>query len=353
MISRLSISRRKDKSTQRQKLLEPTPIINFNTANEKASYIPDPNNIRRDTNKFSSKMGTDTRINKTFILEKITSNKYNNNQINSQDSISNITIDDLDKDINLEKSSCNRIYNWKKSQEVPTDTFQTFQFRLRLPILVDLRKTFSHVYDQGILGSCTANSVCSAYKYNVNRQKGPSFEPSRLFVYYNTRLIENSIDEDAGATLRESMNSINKYGACEEALHPYIIDKFKEKPSEAAYKDGLDHQTLVFRRVPHNLTDMKRCIAEGFPFVFGFLVFSSFESARTTRTGIMTMPRRGEQIYGGHAVIACGYDDRRQVFIIRNSWGTKWGDKGDFYMPYSFISNRSYCGDFWTIRSVE
>ena len=98
---------------------------------------------------------------------------------------------------------------------------------------------------------------------------------------------------------------------------------------------------------------MKACLTEGYPFVFGFSVYESFESEEVATRGIMPIPAKNEKLLGGHAVIAVGYDNSKQSFIIRNSWGTKWGIKGYFYMPYSYITDSNKSDDFWTIRLVE
>ena len=98
---------------------------------------------------------------------------------------------------------------------------------------------------------------------------------------------------------------------------------------------------------------MRACLAEGFPFVFGFTVYESFESQQVARTGIVSMPQRGERVVGGHAVVAVGYHDTEKRFIVRNSWGTGWGMKGYFTIPYDYLSNPNLAEDFWTVRRGE
>ena len=67
----------------------------------------------------------------------------------------------------------------------------------------------------------------------------------------------------------------------------------------------------------------------------------------------MVMPQANDQQLGGHAVTAVGYDDFKECFIVRNSWGEGWGDKGYFYMPYQYISHPMLAQDFWAINWVE
>ena len=86
--------------------------------------------------------------------------------------------------------------------------------------------------------------------------------------------------------------------------------------------------------------------------MFGFTVYESFESQEVAKTGVVPMPAPGEQVVGGHAVLAVGYDDSAQTFMVRNSWGTGWGQAGYFTMPYAYLTTRGLSSDFWTIRIV-
>ena len=98
---------------------------------------------------------------------------------------------------------------------------------------------------------------------------------------------------------------------------------------------------------------LKGCLAAGYPFVFGFTVLSSFETQEVADTGVMPMPADGDKQLGGHAVCCVGYDDDKQCFVVRNSWGSSWGDGGYFYMPYKYMTDSGLASDFWTIRWVE
>jgi C1A family cysteine protease len=127
-----------------------------------------------------------------------------------------------------------------------------------LPPRVDLRAGCPAVYDQGRLGSCTANAIAGALQFDQARQrKTDVFTPSRLFIYYNERTIEGTVDEDAGAMLRDGIKSVAKQGAPHEPLWPYIVARFRAKPSSAAYTDGRRHQALLYERLPHLLEQMQ------------------------------------------------------------------------------------------------
>lgn len=223
----------------------------------------------------------------------------------------------------------------------------------KLPQNADLRGKCPPVYDQGALGSCTANALGGAFQFGQKKQKKKDFIPSRLFIYYNERVIINTVNSDSGAQIRDGIKTLNKQGVCRETLWPYDIAKFTLKPPPADYAEALKNQITSYQRLTNTLTILKGCLAEGYPFVYGFTVYESFMTAKVAKTGIMPMPAASEKMVGGHAVMAVGYDDKRQAFLIRNSWGTGWGIKGYFWMPYAYIIDSSRCDDFWTIRLVE
>jgi C1A family cysteine protease len=222
-----------------------------------------------------------------------------------------------------------------------------------LPPSVDLRSGCPPVYDQGQLGSCTANAIGGALQFNQMKEGlADIFVPSRLFIYYNERVMENSVDEDAGAMIRDGIKSVSKEGAPHETLWPYVISKFKTKPPPKAYKDALKHRAILYERVNATMDQLKGCLASGYPFVFGFSVYDSFESSEVAKTGVVPMPKPKERQLGGHAVLAVGYDDPTSRFIVRNSWGDKWGNAGYFTMPYDYLTDANLSDDFWTIKKV-
>jgi C1A family cysteine protease len=224
----------------------------------------------------------------------------------------------------------------------------------KLPTKVDLRGTkMPKVYDQGELGSCTANAIGAAFEFGQLKQGEKDFMPSRLFIYYNERAVEGTIDTDSGAMIRDGMKSISKLGVCTEDTWPYDIPRFTEKPPAKAYTEAKKHQALVYRRVLGQLHQMQGCLAQGYPFVFGFSVYESFMSPEVAKTGKVPLPPRGEQLLGGHAVLAVGYDDSIQSFIVRNSWGPKWGIKGYCEMPYGYLTDPQLARDFWAVYTVE
>ncbi|MCX6284228.1 MAG: C1 family peptidase [Bacteroidetes bacterium] len=222
-----------------------------------------------------------------------------------------------------------------------------------LPGKTDLRPGCPPVYDQGELGSCTANAIGAAFEFGLIKQDAPAFMPSRLFIYYNERVIEHSVSNDSGAMIRDGIKTVKKEGVCPEKDWPYIISRFALKPGPACYSTALEHQVLSYHRVPRILDQIKGCLAEGFPMIFGFTVYESFESAAVAGTGIVELPAPGEHVVGGHAVLAVGYDNTNRRFLVRNSWSDQWGMKGYFTMPYTYLLNENLSDDFWTIRLIE
>jgi len=247
-----------------------------------------------------------------------------------------------------------RRYGWIPDQPDERDHLYAAppQFLLALPASADLRKGCPGVYDQGQLGSCTANAIAAAIEFDRMRQRLRDFVPSRLFIYYNERAIEGTVSIDSGAMIRDGIKSVASQGVCPEPEWPYDIAKFARKPSAQCYKDARLDRAVSYQRLVQDLNQMKGCLASGFPFVFGFTVYESFEGPSVAKTGHAPMPRVGERAIGGHAVMAVGYDETRQWFVVRNSWGTAWGLKGYFTLPYAYLLQPGLSQDFWTVRLV-
>ena len=256
---------------------------------------------------------------------------------------------------NLSMSLKIKGYGWKP--DLPDHRDHSYaapvQVLTNLPRKIDLRPQCpSQVYSQGQLGSCTANAIAAAVEFDLLKQKRQDFMPSRLFIYYNERDIEGTVDEDSGAMIRDGVKSVARKGVCPETEWTYDTDRFTEKPPENCYEDALKTRARSYARVARTLNQFKGCLASGYPFVFGFSVYESFESEEVAQSGIATIPTAQEKLLGGHAVLAVGYDDDQNRFIVRNSWGDSWGMKGYFTMPYSYLLDENLSDDFWTIRIV-
>lgn len=220
---------------------------------------------------------------------------------------------------------------------------------------VDLSRFVDHIYDQKSLGSCTANALCAAYGLDLVKQSQLLsggyyyFDPSRLFLYYNTREREGHVKYDSGASIRQTVKTMNCKGVCKESDWPYNVAKFKTKPPQSCYDAATGNNLCKYERLKQDIDQFRACLKDNCPFFFGFRVYQSFHG---NRNGEMPMPttleRRSEAI-GNHAVVAVGYNDSTNRIKILNSWGKDWGDKGYFYMPYRFITDSDLCYDFWKI----
>lgn len=271
-----------------------------------------------------------------------------------------------------------RKYGWKKGEKYSKHckmlfTVENYHSNIKL---VDLRGKCPDVYDQGKLGSCTANSLAFCYHFDellnresnrkivdnedtskitvqVSQKETNVFIPSRLFIYYNERNLEGTVDKDAGAEIHDGIQVMNTIGVCPETDWVYDISKFAVKPDEKCYTEAQNHKTILYNALDQNLDQLKACLISGFPVAFGFVVYQSFESDYVKQTGQVPMPEPGEKVLGGHAVALVGFDDKQKVFIVRNSWGSSWGDRGYFYMPYEYVLNQELASDFWTIKKTE
>ncbi len=222
-----------------------------------------------------------------------------------------------------------------------------------LPTSVDLTSKMPAVYDQGQIGSCTANAIAAAVQFDRMRQGNEAFMPSRLFVYYNERAMEHTVNSDAGAMIRDGIKSVAKQGDCRETTWTYAKGNLFKKPPQKAYTEALKYQALQYQRVARTLEQMRGCLAEGFPWVFGITVYDSFMSSAVAKSGVVPMPTKKEKVQGGHAMVIVGYNDAQKRFLFRNSWGTTWGKKGYGTIPYGYLTDGNLSDDFWTIRVVE
>lgn len=230
-----------------------------------------------------------------------------------------------------------------------------------IPDAVDLRPFCPPVFEQKNIGSCTGQTIAAALEFLAleeirNKVVGgtEAFTPgvyeavSRLFIYYQERVIEGTVNEDAGATIRGGIKAVSSFGACREALWPYDESKIFEKPTAHAYEEASKFKATSYYRI-NSLDEILVCLAEGYPVCFGFSVYDSFTGDDIAKTGVMDMPSATESVQGGHAVLAVGYDRNKKHLIVRNSWGEEWGDQGHFYMPFEVVTYR-IAADFWTIR---
>ena len=246
-------------------------------------------------------------------------------------------------------------YGWRPDHPDMRDFLMAVEPAKALPRRVSLRAQMPPVYDQGQLGSCTANSIGAILEFNEMKQTElDAATPSRLFIYYNERAMEGTISQDSGAEIRDGIKSVAQLGAPPETAWPYVIGKFARKPPAKAYTAALKHQAIRYARVSQTQMGIQNILAGGYPISFGFTVYESFERD-VGPDGVVPMPEPDESTLGGHAVVALGYRQiRRQLYFeCRNSWGPDWADDGYFWLPASYVTSQSLARDFWVIEQVE
>jgi len=227
------------------------------------------------------------------------------------------------------------------------------------PPSVNLKPKLALVFDQGDLGSCTANSTMWMWQFVHGAPPGDTCW-SRMFTYIESLIAEGSYPQDAGAELRDVIKVMSVKGIPPEKDFPYIVSTFPHKPSRHAIQDAANDKVISYSRLATR-ADFLNCLASGFPFVFGFTVYESFESQAVASTGIVPMPKPTDQVLGGHAVCCIGYDQNfngtgQLYYLVQNSWGLDWGVKADpgcFWMPATYLENPNLASDYWTVRNSK
>ncbi len=246
-------------------------------------------------------------------------------------------------------------YGWHKQlpdfRDRPSKLMAPGPLGVGIPKTVDLSPQFPAPYDQGQLGSCTANATAGALQYMRRVEKAtPDFTPSRLFEYYDSRVLEGTTAQDAGANLRDCMKALVNYGYCDEGLWPYNIAQFAVQPPASVYAAAAPTaKVIVYSAVPQDVAALTAHLAAGVTVVFGITVYTSFESATVAKTGVVPMPKKSEKALGGHALLLVGYALAAQRFKVRNSWGTTWGMGGYCTMPFAYLENPGLASDFWMV----
>lgn len=226
-----------------------------------------------------------------------------------------------------------------------------------LPDRVDLREEANApVIDQGAIGSCAACSLVACMSHVASDQGGGVPIYSRLFAYGNAR---GWSEEDSGSTLREVIKGVDHNGICLEAMWPYDISRWQEKPPQEVWDAAHFRHEIEYYRLL-TVESMKMALAyERKPFLFGIAIYDSFDC--TAPEYLVPMPKPGDKLEGGHAMVVMGYDDTLSAWLVRNSWGPTWGLGGYCWIPYAYLhppsplvyelgANLFY--DAWAVRKV-
>lgn len=202
------------------------------------------------------------------------------------------------------------------------------------------------ILDQGNLGSCVANAASLI----ISTQSKKTISLSRILLYALCRICDNTnLNQDDGTTIRTCCNVLRKYGTCPENICPYNINLFSSFPSLNAIKNLNLLKNFMYYSVNQDINSLKQTLFTfNKPIIFGILIYNSFMTPQVASTGIVPMPDTSkESLLGGHCVTMIGYDDNKLCFVCANSWGTSWGNKGLFYLPYNYVINPNLAGDFF------
>lgn len=226
---------------------------------------------------------------------------------------------------------------------------------LALPLNVDLRKDarMPPVVDQGSTSSCVGNAIAGMLDFlhpDPAYASGVFMPSSRRFIYWGACDLEGTAGQDGGCYIRDGMK-IAAQGVPHELACRFSEQKITTRPAKVAFTQAERRRKIATYHRLDTVPQMQACLAEGFPFVGGFTVYSAFLSDAVARTGQLDLPNTDrESVEGGHAVCFVGYDVSAQRFIVRNSWGPDWGTGGFFTMPFAYVASRDLSDDFWTAR---
>jgi C1A family cysteine protease len=207
-------------------------------------------------------------------------------------------------------------------------------------------------YQQLSLSSCVGNGTSVVIKVDAKNQ-GVDLDPSRMFVYFNARLLEGGSVTDDGCEIRDAIKSIAQFGVAPESEWPYDLFRVDLTPDASVYTDALKHEALLYRRVPQELSQIKAAITSGLPIVGGISVYDSFESAEVAKTGIVPLPAPTESLLGGHCIVFYKYSDSKGTVRFLNSWGPDWGENGSGDLPYPYMTDPKLASDFWVVQTIS
>jgi C1A family cysteine protease len=217
---------------------------------------------------------------------------------------------------------------------------------IRLPKKIDYTQNMSPVRDQGDEGVCVGFAAVSGmkeYQERLDYQKFVKLSPR--FVYSESKKIDGMPDEE-GTTIRTAMRVLKTRGVCQEKFWPYAAHQ-TDKPKRCVNPDAKRFRVLTYARIL-NFEELRMSLATKGPCVIGVEVFNGMMK---TKTGVVPMPRKGEETLGGHAICCVGYEDRKKVVKFKNSWSIQWGEKGFGYLPYAYIER--YMMDAWSSVDME
>ena len=205
-----------------------------------------------------------------------------------------------------------------------------------MPSATNNRQHIGRIEQQGLSNSCTGHAFSTAIEFLIRKNDKVFVEVSRLFPYYNARVLEGNTATDCGATIRSVFKAANKVGYCSEIRWPFCANTITQKPWESAYMEAQKTKLKSYEAVEPTTLGIRQALASGFVVVGGMAVYGSMQSKRVAKSGIVPMPTAKDPLNGYHAIVFCDYDDKKMAFLCVNSWGEEWGQKGFFWLPYRY-----------------
>jgi C1A family cysteine protease len=256
-----------------------------------------------------------------------------------------------------------RKYGWKRQRIDQRDKKYTLRrLASSFPPAFSTRAKQPPIMDQGDLGACTGFGNKRVAQYALMKIPAQSnIDLSALFIYYCERMLDGTISQDSGANIRDGIKALAQYGACEEAIWPYVVSAFASAPPRNAFINALQFEALTYENLDSNglpVTEqaLKDALMADHPVVYGQDLYACFEGPQTAATGIVQMPQPSEQYLGGHCTVITGWDDNYKglgpFYEVANSWGSSWGDQGYFWMPRAYIQSR-LASDFWVLPTIK
>tara|TARA_B110000208_G_C11799546_1_gene441260 strand:- start:2051 stop:2863 length:813 start_codon:yes stop_codon:yes gene_type:complete len=254
----------------------------------------------------------------------------------------------------LEEASIDtKMYGWIPDHPNYNDnTYDAPIKNLLINRKIDLRLNCPGICNRKNIGSSVAHAICYVYEYNIiKHDMNNIFIPSKLFLYFNQRLLKHTQEFDCGSSIRDGLSILDKIGICSEVVYPYDISLIYDKPSDEIYEEASHNKGIEYYKIKPIITNIKTLLQDSIPIIFGFGIYSSFENQVSDNGFTIKIPQENEKFIGGSCGVCVGFNDEKQAFIIMNSKGVEWGDKGYFYMPYLYLTNNNLCSNFWIIKN--
>ncbi len=216
---------------------------------------------------------------------------------------------------------------------------------------VDLREYFPPIRNQQSLGSCSSFATGALYEAMMRRNgvEGDNVM-SPAFMFYHSNVVNGR--PNGGSNFFEQLEVLGKHGVCYEELFPYTPDTSRWNPSAEAIEDAKSHRALAAKQIPliggsdkakalrRNHELLTSALSEGYPVGISLKVYDNLGKDGAFILHPEDAPDAKED--GWHAMVLAGYSEENGFYIVRNSWGEYFGDKGYCYIPSAYIDDPDY-----------